>query len=177
MELNDKELILAIKENTEQGFRLLMAKYKMPVYWHIRRLVVLHDDAQDAAQETFVRVYRHIDKFNNNNSFATWVYKIATNEALRLLKRRKYTRIFFMDGHTENILASNYVDYKDLEAVKLQRAILSLPTRQQITFNLRYYDELGYEQIAAITHSTAANAKANYHLAKERIIRFMHAND
>lgn len=179
MDLNDNELVLAIKENPEQGFRLLMDRYKIPVYWHIRRLVVLHDDAQDAAQETFVRVFRNIDKFDNHCSFASWIYKIATNEALRLRKRRNHVQVYLDDTNSsaKNITASGYVDYNDLEAIKLQQAILTLPTRQQIAFNLRYYDELDYEEIAEIIDSTAVNVKANYHIAKEKIIRFMNVNN
>lgn len=123
--VSDADIVSALKENLESGFRLLMARYREPVYWHIRRLVVSHDDAQDAG--------------------------------------------------AGRLAADGYVDYSDLEAVKLQNAILSLPTKQQLAFNLRYYDGLEYDEIAAVTGSTAASAKANYHVAKEKIIKYMNS--
>lgn len=158
---------------------MLMAKYKEPVYWHIRRLVVSHDDAQDAAQETFVRVFRSFRQFKGECPLGAWIYRIATNEAMRVLERRRGGRLSLDDPEagTDALMADGYVDYSDIEAVKLQKAILSLPARQQLAFNLRYYDELGYDEIAAITGSTAANVKANYHIAKEKIIKYMNSTD
>lgn len=176
---NDAEIVSALKEDTEKGFRLLMAKYKEPVYWHIRRLVFTHDDAQDAAQEAFVRMFRSFSQFKGESSLYAWIYRIATNEALRILERRRNGQLSLDDPEAgvNTLLSDEYVDYSDLEAVKLQKAILSLPTKQQLAFNLRYYDELGYDEIAAITGSTAANVKANYHVAKEKIIKHMNAID
>lgn len=88
MTKSDNDILFTVKADPERGFRLLMDKYKEPVYWHIRRLVTAHADAQDATQETFVRVFRSIDGFRGDSSFTSWVYRIATNEALRLLSRR-----------------------------------------------------------------------------------------
>ena len=175
--LNDKDIIAVIKRDTEKGFRALMAKYKEPVYWHIRRLVVSHDDAQDAAQETFVRIFRSFHQLREDSSLQAWIYRIATNEAMRMLERHKGSKMSLDDPETgvNAIMADEYVDYSNLEAVRLQKAILSLPTKQQLTFNLRYYDELAYDEIAAITGSTAESAKANYHIAKEKIIKYMNA--
>lgn len=179
MTVDDKTIVGMMKTDTEKGFRLLMTKYREPVYWHIRRLVVSHDDAQDAAQETFVRIFRSFAQYRATSSFAAWIYKIATNEALRILNRRKDDQLSLdiPDSSYGNIRADEYVDYSDVEAVRLQRAILSLPTKQQIAFNLRYYDELAYDEIAAATGSTAANVKANYHIAKDKIMKYMNSND
>lgn len=177
--LNDADIVSALKENIENGFRLLITKYKETVYWHIRRLVVSHDDAQDATQETFLRVFRSFRQFKGESSFSAWIYRIATNEALRLLERRRNKRLSLEDSETgaDTLMADEYVDYSDLEAVKLQKGILSLPTKQQLTFNLRYYNEMGYEEIAAIIGSTVASVKVNYHLAKEKIIKYMNSTD
>lgn len=177
--MEDNEIILAIRGRTEKGFRLLMQKYKQPVYWHIRRLVVAHDDAQDATQETFVRIFRSFDKFRNNESFRSWIFRIATNEALRLIDSRKQEQLSLEanDYEANKIMADDYVDYTHLEAVKLQKAILSLPTKQQVVFNLRYYDELSYEEIAEVTGSTSSAAKMNFHIAKEKIVKYMNEND
>ncbi len=177
--MEDNEIILAIRGRTEKGFRLLMQKYKQPVYWHIRRLVVAHDDAQDATQETFVRIFRSFDKFRNDESFRSWIFRIATNEALRLIDSRKQEQLSLEanDYEANKIMADDYVDYTHLEAVKLQKAILSLPTKQQVVFNLRYYDELSYEEIAEATESTPSAAKMNFHIAKEKIVKYMNEND
>lgn len=175
--LNDADIVSALKKNVENGFRLLMAKYKGAVYWHIRRLVVSHDDAQDATQETFIRVFRSFREFKNQCSLGAWIYRIATNEALRILERGHGERFSLDDpkAGTSSLMADVYLDYSDLEAVKLQKAILSLPTKQQLAFNLRYYDELSYDEIAVVTNTTPANVKANYHIAKEKIIKYMNS--
>ncbi len=179
MTIDDKDIIQAIREKSERGFRLLMQKYKQPIYWHIRRLVVAHDDAQDATQETFIRIFRSFDKFRDANSFRGWIFRIATNEALRLVDARKQGQVSLdeEENGANRIMAGDYVDYTDLEAVKLQKAILSLPTKQQAAFNLRYYDELSYEEIAEATGSTATSVKANFHIAKEKIIKYMNSTD
>ncbi len=179
MTIEDKDIIQAVREKSERGFRLLLQKYKQPVYWHVRRLVVVHDDAQDATQETFIRIFRSFDKFRDEKSFRSWIFRIATNEALRLIDSRKQGQVSLEEeGNSANrVMASDYVDFTDLEAVKLQKAILSLPTKQQAAFNLRYYDELSYEEIAEAIDSTATAVKANFHIAKEKIIKYMNSND
>lgn len=176
---NDKDIISIMAKDPEKGFRLLMAKYKETVYWHIRRLVASHADAQDATQETFVRIFRSFSQFKGECTFTSWVYRIATNEALRLLSRLHDGR-FSLDSTNEELnkmVADDYVDYSDLETVRLQQAILALPTKQQLAFNLRYYNELGYDEIAEITDSTPESVKSNYHIAKEKIIKYMNLNN
>ena len=169
MPTSDHDIIQTLSTCPEKGFRLLMAKYMEPIYWHIRRLVGTHDDAQDAAQETFVRVFRAIGQLDAASSLSAWVYRIATHEALRLIEKRQTAPV--------SLATDAYVDYHDAEAVRMQQAIRSLPTKQQLAFNLRYYDELDYAEIARITDSTPASAKANYHLAKERIVKYLREND
>ena len=175
MMTNDKDIIYAIREDAERGFRLLMLSYKEPLYWHIRRLVVSHDDAQDVAQEAFIRIFRSFGQYNEANSLRAWLFRIATNEALRLIERRRedsmpIEKVF-------DIQADSYINYGDLEAVRLQNAILSLPPKQQLAFNLRYYDEMDYEEIAQIADTTASSVKASYYVAKEKIIKYMTNND
>ncbi len=179
MVVKDKDIILAMKENPDKGFRLLMSRFKEPVYWHIRRLLVSHADAQDAAQETFVRIFRSFGRFDESGSLTAWIYRIATNEALRIRSRYPDERLSLdcSDAAAGSMAADKYVNYGDLEAVKLQNAILSLPAKQQIAFNLRYYDELDYRQIADITGSTVSAVKANYHIAKDKIIQYMNSHD
>ena len=179
MIIDDKTIIQAIRNKSEAGFRLLMQKYMQPIYWHIRRLVVSHDDAQDATQEAFIRIFRSFSQFRDDSSFRGWIFRIATNEALRLIDARKQDQVSLEQNKNgaNLVMADNYVDYHDLEAVKLQKAILTLPPKQQAAFNLRYYDELGYEEIAEATGSTPSAVKMNFHIAKEKIIKFMNVND
>lgn len=173
---NDNDIIEAIRHDSEKGFRLLLRERWEPVYWHIRRLVVHHDDAQDATQETFVRVFRSFGKFKGDSTLKVWIYRIATNEALRLIGKRRKSTVSIDDDEAPEVMTladEEYVDFANAEAVKLQNAILSLPTKQQLAFNLRYYDELGYDDIANVIGSTPSSAKANYHIAKEKIIKYM----
>ena len=179
MSINDNGIVETLKQSPENGFRMLMAKYQEPVYWHIRRLVVSHDDAQDASQETFVRIYRSQGNYRGDCSLRSWIYRIATNEALRLIGKRKQEVVSIDSQQTgvNLVMADNYIDYDDKVAVKLQKAILSLPPKQQLAFNLRYYDDLGFDEIARIADSTPTSIKASYHVAKEKIIKFMNSSD
>lgn len=171
----DSDILLSIKRNPETGFRLLMSLYSEPVYWHIRRMVIHHADAQDATQETFIRVFRSISKFKADSSLKVWIYRIATNEAIRQMGRKHEGYMSVDDEHSEvrQLVAEDYVNYEDAEAVRLQNAILSLPPKQQLAFNMRYYDEMEYDEIAKVIGSTMSSVKASYHIAKEKIIKYM----
>lgn len=171
MTIADNDIIAEMRRQPEQGFRLLMRKYREPVYWHIRRMVVTHADAQDAAQETFVRIFKSMDSYRGNTSFAAWIYRIATNEALRLISRRHDNVDMEREGTKlfDQMPADNYINIADTEAVNMQRAILALPPKQQVVFNMRFYDEMEYGDIAAATDSSVAAVKMNYHLAKEKV--------
>lgn len=171
MTIADNDIIAGMRRQPEQGFRLLMRKYREPVYWHIRRLVVTHADAQDAAQEAFVRIFKSMDSYRGNTSFAAWIYRIATNEALRLISKRHDNVDMEREGTNllDQMPADNYINIADTEAVNMQRAILALPPKQQVVFNMRFYDEMEYGDIAAATDSSVAAVKMNYHLAKEKV--------
>ena len=179
MSVNDKGIVDTLKECPENGFRMLMMKYKEPVYWHIRRLVVSHDDAQDASQETFVRIYRSFNQYRGDCSLRSWIYRIATNEALRLISKRKQEEVSLESDSTGVCLipADNYIDFDDKVAVKLQKAILSLPPKQQLAFNMRYYDDMKYEEIAKVTGTSEGALKASYHIAVKKIEQFIKEED
>ena len=174
--INEDIIRETCRTDLEQGFRLLVEKFKSPMYWHIRRMVVSHEDAEDVLQETFIKVFRYLDDFRYECSFSTWLYRIATNECLRLLDKRKDHVVSSEEVQTdlvEKLMASEYVDYDDAMEVKFQKAILTLPEKQRLVFNLRYYDELKYEEISKITDTKVETLKANYHFAKERIKKYM----
>lgn len=179
MPIDDNDIYTSMRRNPESGIRMVIQKYGEPVYWHARRLLVSHDDAQDAVQETFIKVYRSFHSLKEAKALRSWIYRIATNEALRFIERNKTPRLLTesIDDSATDIAAADYTDYTDLEAVKLQKAILSLPPKQQATFNMRYYDEMEYQQIAEAMETTVSTVKVNYHLAKEKIIRYMNSND
>lgn len=179
MPIDDNDIYTSMRRNPESGIRMVMQKYGEPVYWHARRLLVSHDDAQDAVQETFIKVYRSFHSLKEAKALRSWIYRIATNEALRIIERNKTPRLLTesIDDSATDIAAADYTDYTDLEAVKLQKAILSLPPKQQATFNMRYYDEMEYPQIAEAMETTVSTVKVNYHLAKEKIIKYMNSND
>lgn len=179
MPIDDNDIYTSMRRNPESGIRMVMQKYGEPVYWHARRLLVSHDDAQDAVQETFIKVFRSFHSLKEAKALRSWIYRIATNEALRTIERNKTPRLLTesIDDSATDIAATDYTDYTDLEAVKLQKAILSLPPKQQATFNMRYYDEMEYQQIAEAMETTVSTVKVNYHLAKEKIIKYINSND
>lgn len=154
-----------------EGFRMLMKQYGQMLYWHIRRIVVGHDDAEDVLQETCIKVLSHISDYKAEGSLAMWLYRIATNEALQHLRRQVH--LFqsidsLSDTLTAKLRAESPFEGHQAE-VLFQQALLTLPTQQRIAFNLRYYDELSYDEIARITSKSANTLKTNYHYATQRV--------
>ena len=173
----DEEILSMFREQStkSKGFTLLMNKYNERIYWHIRRLVVSHDDAQDVLQETFINVYNGLDGFAGDSKLYTWLYRIATNECLRLFRTKKK----FLTSYDEindkliNQLHDSSNTDADVILVKFQEAILRLPEKQRLVFNMRYYDELSYEEISQVLNSSVATLKTNYHYASGKIKEFM----
>lgn len=157
----------------------LIGRYHEPLYWHIRRMVVSHDDAEDVLQETFIKIFEHLNQLQNMAQERAWVYRIATNEALQWLRsRHEFLSLEDDDASLliNSLQADTYTDTGDRLLVLFQEAVLTLPTMQRTVFNLRYYDELPYEEIAAVTASTVGAAKTNYHLAKQKISTYILAH-
>ena len=177
VETTDEEILSMFREQTTKGksFTLLMNTYNERIYWHIRRLVVSHEDAEDILQETFINVYNNLHKFAGNSKLYTWLYRIATNESIRLLRnRQKFLSPF--DEVSEKLidqLHDNSIEESDQILVKFQEAILRLPEKQRLVFNLRYYDELSYEEISQVLDSSVATLKTNYHYASNKIKDYM----
>ena len=153
-------------------FEAVLKQYERPVYWHIRRMVVSHEDAQDVMQETFIRVYQGLGKLRKKEMLKVWVYKIATNESLRHLakiRERTISELSEDDVLVKRLEASEHVDWEDVEGVRLQKAILQLSQQERTVFNMRYYDEMSYEEISQVTGSTVSTLKVAFHHAKEKI--------
>ncbi|WP_242917436.1 RNA polymerase sigma factor [Pontibacter liquoris] len=173
----DEEILSLFREQSTKsnGFTLLMNKYNERIYWHIRRLVVSHDDAQDILQETFINVYNGLDGFAGDSGLYTWLYRIATNECLRLFRNRKKFLVSEKEVNKKlinQLYESSAIDAEEI-LLKFQEAILRLPEKQQLVFNMRYYDELTYEEISQVLNSSVATLKTNYHYASSRIKEYM----
>ena len=153
-------------------FETVLKQYERPIYWHIRRMVVSHEDAQDVMQETFIRVYQGLSKLRKKEMLKVWVYRIATNECLRHLtkvRERTMAELSEDDLLVRRLEASEHVDWEDVEGVRLQKAILRLSQQERTVFNMRYYDEMSYEEISQVTGSTVATLKVAFHHAKEKV--------
>lgn len=160
------------KDDDMPTFEAVLKQYERPVYWHIRRMVVSHEDAQDVMQETFIRVYQGLDKLRKKEMLKVWVYKIATNESIRHLtkmRERTVSELSEDDMLVKRLEASEHVDWEDVEGVRLQKAILQLSQQERTVFNMRYYDEMSYEEISQVTGGTVSTLKVAFHHAKEKI--------
>jgi len=168
-----------LKRDLNKGFRLVVEKYSSKLYWHIRRLVILHEDADDALQNTFINAWRSIGEFSNESALYTWLYTIATNEALTLINKRKKNSAVSIDdlgSYFENSHeGSTFFDGDDAE-IKLQNAILQLPEKQRIVFNLKYYDDMTYEDMSKVLETSEGALKASYHHAVKKIEKILTGN-
>ena len=176
--MEEKEILEKIRrpESKQFGFSLLVRTYQKPLYALIRRMVVDHDDADDILQDTFIKVWKNLDSFREDAKLFTWVYRIATNECLQFLaKKRKRFFIPIQDVSellTARMEQSGALSGNEIEA-KLQKAVLKLPDKQRLVFNMKYYDELTFDQISEITGTSAGALKASYHHAVKKIEMFV----
>ncbi len=168
------ELIAQLRSNAVDAFDRLIEQYGDRLYWHIRRVVVQHEEAEDVLQETFARAYISIGDFRGEteSSLTAWLYKIATNLAISALRKRKKWAFSSLDSVRGTLLATFDQELDpsaDEIMVRLQKAILALPTKQRLVFNMRYYDELSFEQISQATGQSVSTLKTNYHYAVQKI--------
>ncbi len=156
----------------DRAFRELMSLYKERLYWHIRKIVISHDDTDDVLQNTFVKVYRNIDKFKEESKLYSWIYRIATNEAITFLnkraKERKVDVSEMQQEVIENLQADVYFDGNEIQ-LKLQKAVASLPQKQQLVFNMKYFDDMKYQEISDVLETSVGALKASYHHAVKKI--------
>ena len=175
---DDKELLLQFKapSTKEAAFTQIVRKYQEKLYWHIRRIVVDHDDANDVLQNVCIKVWKSLDNFREDSQLYTWLYRIATNESLTFLEQqKKRSAVSFSDvetGLSNKLKADRYFDAGKLEW-KLQLAIQTLPEKQRLVFGLRYYDEMPYEEMSRVLDTSEGALKASYHHAVKKIEEFM----
>jgi len=178
MEISDSQILSSFKNPStkEEGFRLLMLKYQQRLYWLIRRLVLNHDDADDILQNVFLKVWKNLEKFQEQSQLFTWLYRIAINESLTFLKQKKRRAAEELESEELNLIAKltadKYFDGDDLQK-RLQQAIATLPDKQKQVFLMRYYDELSYEEISGILGTSVGALKASYHFAVKKIESFL----
>ena len=171
---SDKEL-LSLFRNPDQrnyAFNLIVRKYQERLYWHLRKIVIVHDDTDDLLQDTFIKAWKGLANFREESQLYTWLYRIATNEALSFLKnKRKKYLLPIVDVEKElssGLESDSYFDGDELQK-RLQKAILKLPEKQRLVFNLRYFDEMKYEDMAKILDTSVGALKASYHHAAKKI--------
>lgn len=166
----------ALAADTDKAFRMIIDLYGRKLYWYIRRLVITHDDADDALQNTFLNAWKNIGSFRAESSMLTWLWSIATNEALNIIRRRRRENSVALDDVRE-ILASSAEGSTwfdgDAAMIRLQNAILKLPEKQRTVFNMRYFDEMSYEEMSSVTGTSVGALKASYHHAVKKIEQFL----
>ena len=175
MDQEDKDLIALFEaeETKEMAFNRLVSKHQQRIYYYIRKMVIVHADADDITQDVFVKVWHNLHKFRQDANFYTWLYRIATNECLNFLKKKRQR--FFLPIHdveTELLdkLQQTSSDYSgDDMLLKLLEAVLKLPEKQRLVFNLKYFEDLTYEEISSILGTSVGGLKATYHYASKRI--------
>jgi len=172
--IQDTELLLQFRDpdTKEKAFTAIIRKYQEKLYWHIRRMVVEHEDANDVLQNVFIRVWNGLENFREDSQLYTWLYRIATNECLSYLEQQKRKSSLSLDemesGLSNKVIADKYFDPNKLEW-KLQLAIQQLPEKQRIVFTLRYYDEMPYEEMSRVLDTSEGALKASYHHAVKKI--------
>ncbi len=177
----EADLVAQLKNSKTQpkAFEVLVNTYKQRLYWHIRRIVLNHDDADDVLQNTFIKVFRNIDGFKEESQLFSWMYRIATNESLSFLKQKAKKQGIsdekLQDKMLGNLQADVYFEGNEIQ-LKLQNAIATLPEKQKLVFNMKYYDALKYEEIAAILDTSVGGLKASYHIAVKKIEAYLKTN-
>ena len=160
------------KKDTDEKFTDIVNKYREPVYWFIRRRVISHDDADDVTQEVFIRIYKSLDTLKDASAEKAWIYRIATNECNRFLTQ-KYQSTEMTEDITNSLMEGEYIDYDEEMQIKFQKALNTLSERQRNVFELRYYEEMSYEQISEVMNSDVSTLKATYYVAKQKITDYI----
>lgn len=182
MDNSDLDLIADLKneKTRDLAFQKLMNKYKERLYWHIRKMVMDHDDADDILQNTFIKVWRSVDKFREESSLYTWLYRIATNESLTFINSNKRRSMVPMNDTSEflmnNLESDVYFDGDDIQ-LRLQEAILKLPEKQRIVFNLKYFEEMKYEEMSHVLDTSVGALKASFHHAVKKVEEYLKSKD
>lgn len=176
--IDDKELVAQLQSDRqkEQAFRELMRLYKERLYWHIRNIVKSHDDADDVLQNTFIKIYKNINNFKGDSKLFSWIYRIATNESITFINKNA-KRLNVTSEEVQQLaiktLASDVYFEGDAIQLKLQKAIATLPEKQQLVFNMKYFEDLKYKEMSDILETSEGALKASYHIAVKKIEAYL----
>ena len=176
--MEEREFIsqLLNPKTQNNAFQKLLSDYKRPLYNQIRNIVLDHDDANDVLQNTFIKVFQNLNNFKGESKLYSWIYRIATNEAITFINKKAKisgaTSAELKSKIVENLEADTHFDGNEIQ-IKLQKAILTLPEKQQLVFNMRYFEEVKYEEMSTILGTSVGALKASYHLAVKKIENFM----
>lgn len=182
MQTEDSEILLkfASEKTRNEAFNLLLKKYQQKIYWHIRRMVIDHDDTDDLVQEVFIKVWKNLANFRSDSQLYTWLYRIASNESITFLNRKKQRNNISLDEVSPELSASltegTYFN-GDRAQLKLQQALLKLPEKQRLVFNMKYFDDLKYDEISEILGTSVGALKASFHLAVKKIEHHLLSHD
>ncbi len=182
VQVDDAEILRKFQEEKtrNEAFNLLLKKYQQKLYWHVRRMVIDHDDADDLIQDTFVKIWKNLPGFRSDAQLYTWMYRIATNECITFLNKKKQKNNISLDDvayELADTLADSTYFNGDQAQLKLQQAILTLPEKQRLVFNMKYYDDMKYEEISEVLGTSVGALKASFHLAVKKIESFLLSRD
>ena len=179
--MQDEELVQLLQNPAKknEAFAILVKEYKVRLYWHIRNFVKIHEDADDVLQNVFVKVFKNIDKFKGESKLYSWMYRIASNESITFLnkkaKKLKISNEEIQDYIINNLESDVYFEGDEIQ-LKLQKAIATLPEKQRITFNMKYFQEMKYREMAEILNTSIGALKSNYHHAVNKIEDYLKNN-
>jgi RNA polymerase sigma-70 factor (ECF subfamily) len=179
---DDFQILESLKDSStkEIAFRHLISKYKERLYWHIRKIVLNHDDTDDVLQNTFIKIWNGIDNFRAESSLFTWLYRIATNESITFLNQRKRKLTTSLNDENQylidNLEGDSYFDGDNWQML-LQKAIATLPEKQRLVFNMKYFDEIKYEDMSQILETSVGALKASYHHAVKKVEEYVKSHE
>jgi len=182
VQVDDAEILRKFQDERtrNEAFNLLLKKYQQKLYWHVRRMVIDHDDADDLIQDTFVKVWKNLPGFRSDAQLYTWMYRIATNECITFLNKKKQKNNIPLDDVSYELadtLADSSYFNGDQAQLKLQQAILTLPEKQRLVFNMKYFDDMKYEEMSEVLGTSVGALKASFHLAVKKIESFLLSKD
>ncbi|RFZ85870.1 sigma-70 family RNA polymerase sigma factor [Mucilaginibacter terrenus] len=182
IQADDEEILSKFRDDKtrNEAFNMLLKKYQQKIYWHVRRMVIDHDDADDLTQDVFIKVWKNLPGFRNDAQLYTWMYRIATNECITFLNKKKQKNnvsIDDVDYELADTLSSSDQFSGDQIQRKLQEAILTLPDKQRLVFNMKYFDDMKYEEMSDVLGTSVGALKASFHLAVKKIEAFITSRD
>ncbi len=180
--VEEKSLVSALQsqQHKEAAFRELVSLYKERLYWHIRKIVLDHDDTDDVLQNVFIKIFKNIDTFKGDSKLYTWMYRIATNEAITFINKKAKRANISSEEVKENLISGLESDvYFEGSAIQLQlqKAIATLPGKQQLIFNMKYFDDITYEDLSKILETSVGGLKSSYHIAVKKITAYLKNNE